>query len=1218
MIAQLPTEMSDLTIDLDGNGSMDVSQIDIPFLMHGFYPLEADEAKPGHGHYDVNISLSFEDVTENGMVGRTDSLHPLTGVNRSPRRHPEIPIESGIFIDVAGLSAEQLTGATAVVTLVYPESTTEYTYPIDLPTGNIIPLRLPPHYSGVPDADSTPACNRDKDYNVFVAVQLIVPSIGHEGLARFDNCEFTTAVRAAAGGTPAIGLAFTFDPSGQPPPPATGETLIVTKTDDTADGTCGPSDCSLREALIFANPVPGFDTILVPAGTYKLTRTGQNENDSLLGDLDIHDDVAIIGEGAETTIIDGIQADRVFHTFPNIQVVFEGLRITGGRALNAGGIAIAASEVTFRDSVVTGNAATSQSFDPDRGGGGIYNTAGTLNLENTTVSNNTAGSAGGGIHVQGPHAVTHISGSTIDGNTVRDGGGGIYAVNGGVLTLDNSVVSNNIGSAQGGGIMARDIVVIISDSTFSDNIGGDASLASGRGGGIYADTSDVTIERSSFDGNDSGAGGGIGFADGPRLIIRDSTISSNIASGGGGIFFVVGLTARNNGLDEARFLITDSTVSNNGAAGTGGGIDFDAAEVVTTAVIENSVISGNTAVWGGGISGAILGSLTIKETELSNNVATFANPHGVPGVGGGGVSIIVTEGFSLETSLVSGNSAPLTGGGGIFVAAAFPSFVNITNTTFSGNSAGQGGGAIFTAPLTGIRVNNSTFSGNTSDFPGDVAYLAAISSVIVFKGTIIDSPEGNTACAGAGTPVSFGYNIGSEDTCGLTVSTDQPNTDALLEPLQNLGGPTSVHSLSPDSPALNALPVIDCNTIGAAPIPIQHDQRRAPRPEQPGSLCDIGAYEDNVLPFIDIDGDGVPRSGDNCSLRANIDQADDDGDGIGNPCEPGNVAPNADAGGPYSVDEGSTVALDGTGSSDSDGTISKYEWDLDGDTIFGETGGDAANGDEVGPTPDFDAADLDGLDSVEISLRVTDNGGTPSTATSTVTIVNVAPTVGATGDSVNVDEIATVAATFTDPGSADTHTATIDWDDGTAIEDLGPVTSPFSPTPTHVYKSAGIYTVTITVTDDDGGDGVAQVEVKVAEVIGNTAPVAENDDYATDEGVQLNVPSPGILDNDSDDDEDSLSAVSITGPLNDTSGSLNVNSVGSFTYTPGTDFFGTATFTYRADDGTDLSEPATVTIQVSEFVPGNVVPTANAGGPYSVDEGSTELWRDRWRRGQRR
>jgi alpha-tubulin suppressor-like RCC1 family protein len=93
---------------------------------------------------------------------------------------------------------------------------------------------------------------------------------------------------------------------------------------------------------------------------------------------------------------------------------------------------------------------------------------------------------------------------------------------------------------------------------------------------------------------------------------------------------------------------------------------------------------------------------------------------------------------------------------------------------------------------------------------------------------------------------------------------------------------------------------------------------------------------------------------------------------------------------------------------------------------------------------------------------------------------------------------------------------------------------------------------------------------------GNSAPVAADDEFETDEDEPL----PGnVLDNDSDPDAgDVLSAVVVTNPAN---GALDLNSDGSFVYTPAAGFSGMDSFTYRASDGTLESNTATVTITVN-------------------------------------
>jgi hypothetical protein len=89
----------------------------------------------------------------------------------------------------------------------------------------------------------------------------------------------------------------------------------------------------------------------------------------------------------------------------------------------------------------------------------------------------------------------------------------------------------------------------------------------------------------------------------------------------------------------------------------------------------------------------------------------------------------------------------------------------------------------------------------------------------------------------------------------------------------------------------------------------------------------------------------------------------------------------------------------------------------------------------------------------------------------------------------------------------------------------------------------------------------------------------------------------GVLGNDSDPNGDSITAVLVSGPANAASFSLNVD--GTFSYTPSTNFSGTDTFTYRANDGTNNSNIATVTITVN---PVNDSPANTAPGTQTVNE----------------
>ncbi len=109
--------------------------------------------------------------------------------------------------------------------------------------------------------------------------------------------------------------------------------------------------------------------------------------------------------------------------------------------------------------------------------------------------------------------------------------------------------------------------------------------------------------------------------------------------------------------------------------------------------------------------------------------------------------------------------------------------------------------------------------------------------------------------------------------------------------------------------------------------------------------------------------------------------------------------------------------------------------------------------------------------------------------------------------------------------------------------------------------------------DPDAGDRTATAAFAV-----NQPPVADADGFGTDEDVSLQVAAPGVLDGDTDGESDALTAELVAGPTN---GTLVLGMDGAFTYTPVADWNGTDSFTYRARDGIDVSNVATVTIVVA-------------------------------------
>ena len=311
-------------------------------------------------------------------------------------------------------------------------------------------------------------------------------------------------------------------------------------------------------------------------------------------------------------------------------------------------------------------------------------------------------------------------------------------------------ITGNTAQTVGGGIDNEGGSLTLVDSVIGNNTAGEAPV-------IRVTTQDkVTLPASPQSGKSNG--GGIENAGGVLLVIR-SVVTNNFADGLGG------------GIDQetAETTITGSTISGNHAASDGGGLSTDGGNVTIT----GSTFSGNSS-----------------------------------GADGGG---LVNAGrLVLINSTISGNSA-IQDGGGLFNLGGTDEEGGITNCTFTGNSAAEGG----------------------------ALYLFEDASKLTFYNTIVaNSPRGSNYVAGLQSgnerpPKSGGFNISSDRSLSqvFTNTGDLNNTDPRLDVLANNGGLTLTHDLLLGSPARDS----------AGPGGPTADQRGVARPQ--GAGIDRGAVE---------------------------------------------------------------------------------------------------------------------------------------------------------------------------------------------------------------------------------------------------------------------------------------------------------------------------------------------------------------------------------------
>ena len=445
-------------------------------------------------------------------------------------------------------------------------------------------------------------------------------------------------------------------------------------------------------------------------------------------------------------------------------------------------------------------------------------TAGSM-LVVETVDINGVGSAstiidGGGVDrffVTNTGTLT-LTGLTLQNGNINTNAGGAIDNCCRTVVLTDSIITGN--SASGGGALAGSNGTWI--LTRVDLTGNDATCCAGgaiRGGGIRSSGGSWTLSNVTIDSNTTnGRGGGI-WDDGGIWTLTDVTISNNSASTGGGI----------SGGSSTNLNIVNGSIVNNTAITDGGGIASDGDLTLT-----NTLVDGNSSNLSGGLF--LCGNTTtIANSTISNNAA----------IGGGAAGGIWNEcgTLTIDDSTISGNTSTDEGGG-----ITLEDTVVITDSTISGNTATNTGGGIFDL-FSDLTLNNVTVSGNSAGSGGGIF---VDDSLVNVKNTIIaDNPAGGDCFGGFN---SLGNNLDSDGTCPLGAAGDLPNTNPLLGPLQNNGGPTLTHALLAGSPAIDAGDNGFCSAT---------DQRGIARPQGPN--CDIGAFEaasGGTLPG-DGNGDGI-------------------------------------------------------------------------------------------------------------------------------------------------------------------------------------------------------------------------------------------------------------------------------------------------------------------------------------------------------------------------
>lgn len=271
-----------LTLDPDHDGTPDLATVDQVFLMHGFFPIDIEQAAltTTHTtyHYDVNYAQRANPSADrNAAVGA--SAHRVFNADGTvkdvfiPRANTPHADNANLELHVVDASGTPLSGAEVSLQIQYPGLQQTVVRRLGSGDGSLMYLELPPHFDFLlPDDAPFPACNPATDLHVQVTLTTRVNGFTSIDSHTFDNCTYLLAVEAATGPA-ALAFTTTFPEDAMPPvstvaasasvPPIGGNTTgvwtVELACDDPVDGGFA-AGCARSEYGIDGGPFTLYTT----------------------------------------------------------------------------------------------------------------------------------------------------------------------------------------------------------------------------------------------------------------------------------------------------------------------------------------------------------------------------------------------------------------------------------------------------------------------------------------------------------------------------------------------------------------------------------------------------------------------------------------------------------------------------------------------------------------------------------------------------------------------------------------------------------------------------------------------------------------------------------------------------------------------------------------------------------------------------------------------